>query len=131
LAYEARNYEHLIGMPGFSEQLLRNHFTLYQGYVTNTNKLLELTGQMAKEGKPGTPEYSELKRRMGFEWDGMRLHEYYFDNLGGAAPRVGRRRFERVAVEFGSLRRGRSIAASGRCAASVGPPSISIPRAAV
>jgi Fe-Mn family superoxide dismutase len=83
MAYEAKDYTHLIGMEGFSETLLRNHFTLYQGYVTNTNKLLDLLGQMAKEGKIGTPEYAELKRRMGFEFDGMRLHEYYFENLGG------------------------------------------------
>jgi len=60
LPYEAKNYESLIGMQGFSETLLRNHFTLYQGYVTNTNKLLELLAQMAKDGKIGTPEYAEL-----------------------------------------------------------------------
>lgn len=38
---------------------------------------------MLKEGKVSTPEYSELKRRFGFEFNGMRLHEYYFTNLGG------------------------------------------------
>jgi len=83
MAYAAKDYSNLIGMEGFSDTLLRNHFTLYQGYVTNTNKLLDLLGQMAKEGKFATPEYAELKRRMGFEFDGMRLHEYYFENLGG------------------------------------------------
>jgi Fe-Mn family superoxide dismutase len=83
MAYEAKDYSRLIGMQGFSETLLRNHFTLYQGYVTNTNRLLDTLGQMAKDGKFATPEYAELKRRMGFEFDGMRLHEYYFENLGG------------------------------------------------
>jgi Fe-Mn family superoxide dismutase len=39
---------------------------------------------MLKEGKAGIPEYSELKRRIGFEFNGMRLHEYYFGNLGGS-----------------------------------------------
>jgi len=38
---------------------------------------------MLKDGKTGAPEYAELKRRMGFEFNGMRLHELYFDNLGG------------------------------------------------
>jgi Fe-Mn family superoxide dismutase len=70
-------------MAGFSETLLKNHFTLYQGYVTNTNKLVDILGQMLKEGKTGTPEYAELKRRFGWEFNGMRLHEYYFENLGG------------------------------------------------
>jgi Fe-Mn family superoxide dismutase len=103
LAYEAKSYERLIGIPGFSETLLRNHFTLYQGYVTNTNKLLELLAQMAKDGKIGTPEYAELKRRMGFEWDGMRLHEHYFDNLGGKGDLAQSSKFgDKVAAQFGS-----------------------------
>ncbi|MBC8274984.1 MAG: superoxide dismutase [Chloroflexi bacterium] len=85
MAYEAKDYSKLIGMEGFSETLLKNHFTLYQGYVTNTNKLMDTLASMLKEGKVGTPEYAELKRRMGWEFNGMRLHEYYFDNLGGKA----------------------------------------------
>jgi Fe-Mn family superoxide dismutase len=84
--YSAKDYGNLIGMKGFSETLLKNHFTLYQGYISNTNKLTDLLAQMLKDGKAGTPEYSELKRRMGFEFNGMRLHEYYFENLGGKAP---------------------------------------------
>jgi Fe-Mn family superoxide dismutase len=103
MAYEAKDYSHLIGMEGFSETLLRNHFTLYQGYVTNTNKLLDLLGQMAKDGKIGTPEYAELKRRMGFEFDGMRLHEYYFENLGGEGDLGQSAKLrDRLAADFGS-----------------------------
>ncbi|HUI31015.1 MAG TPA: superoxide dismutase [Candidatus Acidoferrales bacterium] len=83
MPYQAKTYSHLIGMEGFSKQLLENHFTLYQGYVTNTNKLADTLSQMLKDGKTGTPEYAELKRRFGWEFNGMRLHEFYFDNLGG------------------------------------------------
>ena len=86
MTYSAKDYSNLIGMEGFSETLLKNHFTLYQGYVTNTNKLMDSLAAMLKEGKVSTPEYSELKRRMGFEFNGMRLHEYYFENLGGKTP---------------------------------------------
>jgi len=82
MSYTAKDYSGLIGIEGFSEQLLTNHFTLYQGYITNTNKLVELLATMLKEGNVSTPEYSELKRRFGFEFNGMRLHEYYFENLG-------------------------------------------------
>jgi len=85
MAYAAKDYSKIIGMAGFSETLLKNHFTLYQGYVTNTNKVLDALAAMLKEGKTGTPEYAELKRRLGWEFDGMRLHEYYFENLGGKA----------------------------------------------
>jgi Fe-Mn family superoxide dismutase len=83
MPYVARDYSSLIGLQGFSETLLKNHFTLYQGYVANTNKVAETLDQMLKDGKTGTPEYAELKRRFGWEFNGMRLHEYYFENLGG------------------------------------------------
>jgi len=83
--YTAKDYSKLIGLPGFSDTLLKNHFTLYQGYVTNTNKVLDILGLMAADGKTATPEYAELKRRLGWEFNGMRLHEYYFENLGGKA----------------------------------------------
>jgi len=83
MAYSAKDYNRLIGMEGFSDTLLKNHFTLYQGYVTNTNKLSDALSQLLKEGKTGTSEYAELKRRFGWEFNGMRLHEYYFENLGG------------------------------------------------
>ena len=103
MAYTAKDYGNLIGIDGFSETLLKNHFTLYQGYVTNTNKLVDLLTSMLKEGKVGTPEYAELKRRFGFEFNGMRLHEYYFDNLGGKgvldkSGKLGRK----LAEDFGS-----------------------------
>ena len=81
MAYEPKNFDHLLGTKGFSDQLLKNHFTLYQGYVTNTNKLIETLMLMVKEGKTGTPEFAELKRRLGWEFNGMRLHEYYFSNM--------------------------------------------------
>jgi len=85
-AFETKDYSKLIGMPGFSETLLKNHFTLYQGYVTNTNTLGDSLARMRKEAKGATPEFSELKRRYGWEFNGMRLHECYFENLGGKTP---------------------------------------------
>jgi len=103
MAYMAVDYSGLIGMEGFSETLLNNHLTLYQGYVTNCNKLIDLLATMLKEGKVGTPEYAELKRRMGFEFNGMRLHEYYFGNLGGKqAPDESGRLANKIAEDFGS-----------------------------
>ncbi len=83
MPYTAKEYSKLIGMKGFSETLLKNHFTLYQGYVTNTNKVWDALQAMLKDGKTATPEYAELKRRFGWEFNGMRLHELYFENLGG------------------------------------------------
>ena len=104
MAYTAKDYSKLIGMEGFSETLLKNHFTLYQGYVTNTNKVLDSLDQMLKEEKTAIPEFAEMKRRLGWEFNGMRLHEYYFDTLGGNGAvdtnsRLARKKIE----EFGSI----------------------------
>lgn len=85
--YEPKNYDHLIGTPGFSDTLLKNHFTLYQGYVKNTNALLEAFSDLEKNDKAASPAYAELKRRFPWEFNGMRLHELYFGNMaktGGA-----------------------------------------------
>ncbi len=104
MAYVAKDFGKLVGMAGFSETLLKNHFTLYQGYVTNTNKSLELQAQMLRDGKTGTPEFAEIKRRLGWEWNGMRLHELYFGNLGGKADVDPAGKLSAgIAAEFGSL----------------------------
>ena len=103
MTYQAKDYSRILGMDGFSETLLKNHFTLYQGYVTNTNKVMDTLTQLLKEGKAGTPEYAELKRRQGWEFNGMRLHEYYFENLGGKGGiDKGGKLYPKLAESFGS-----------------------------
>ncbi len=102
--YTPKDFSQLLGMEGFSDTLLKNHFTLYQGYVTNTNKLIETLGQRLKEGTVATPEFAELKRRFGWEFNGMRLHEYYFENLGGkgSLEKTGKL-FKKISEEMGSF----------------------------
>ncbi len=84
--YTAKDYTKLLGMDGFSDTLLKNHFTLYQGYVTNTNKVMESLTAMVKADKLAAPDAAELRRRLGWEFNGMRLHEYYFENLVLPSP---------------------------------------------
>jgi len=99
--YEAKNFERLLGTEGFSDVLLRNHFTLYEGYVSNTNKVVDLL----KSAEVGTPAYNELKRRFGWEWDGMRLHELYFGNMikGGSALDKKSALAKRIEEDFVSI----------------------------
>ncbi len=101
--YLSKNYNTLLGMEGFSDTLLKNHFTLYQGYVAQTNRLIQILDRMVKEGKVGSSEYAELKRRFGWEFNGMRLHEYYFENLGGkeGIDKSGKL-FKKISEEFGN-----------------------------
>ena len=104
MSYTAKDYSSLLGMAGFSDTLLKNHFTLYQGYVANTNKVLETLNTLLKDGKQATPEFAELKRRLGWEFNGMRLHEYYFENLGGDGdPAKAPKLAQKVMAQFGSI----------------------------
>jgi Fe-Mn family superoxide dismutase len=68
------------GLDGISEDQIAQHWALYEGYVKNVNLLDERIGVLSKAGDYGA-EFSELKRRLGFEYDGMILHEYYFGIL--------------------------------------------------
>lgn len=109
MAYQAQEYSRILGMDGISDETLQNHFKLYQGYVTNTNTLLEKTGQLANEGKEKTPEFAELRRRLGFEFCGMRLHEYYFENLkGNGQPDQRSLIYQQIERDFGSFERWKS-----------------------
>jgi Fe-Mn family superoxide dismutase len=104
MAYVARDYSKLVGMAGFSDTLLTNHFTLYQGYVTNTNRVMDSLAGLLKDDQVSTPQYAELKRRLGWEFNGMRLHELYFENLGGKEPvNKATKLATQLAVEFGSI----------------------------
>src|SRR5690606_3988990 len=93
------------GLDGISNEQLEQHYKLYQGYVNNTNILNEKVAELLSSGKAGTPEFNELKRRYGFEYSGMRLHEFYFDNFkanGGAVPQGGKLA-TKLAEDFGSV----------------------------
>jgi Fe-Mn family superoxide dismutase len=92
--YRPRTWASLHGLQGISDHTLEVHFGLYEGYVKNTNRLNEQLSEMVEAGKAGGAnlEFAELTRRLGFEFNGMRLHEYYFDNLtasGHARPSSG------------------------------------------
>lgn len=102
--YKANDYSHLKGTAGFSEKALATHFALYEGYVANTNKLIEELEKLNESQKNDSPEFSEMKRRLGWEFDGMRLHEYYFSSMGGDG-RIDEKGklYQKISKEFGSF----------------------------
>jgi Fe-Mn family superoxide dismutase len=81
----------LSGLQGISDATLEMHFGLYEGYVKNVNLLNERLHVIRAEGKAAgsDPAYAELVRRLGFEYNGMRLHEYYFDNMTAHPTPIG------------------------------------------
>jgi len=81
--YTAKTFD-LGELTGISNETLAMHFKLYEGYVTNTNTLNQRIADLIGEGELDATKvaaFSELKRRFGFEYNGMVLHEYYFDNM--------------------------------------------------
>lgn len=101
--YTAKDYTSLLGLNGFSDKQLTIHFGLYEGYVKNTNKELELLQQLAVAGDIGT-SYAEVKRRLGWEFDGMRMHEYYFENMTKDASPLGDGELRaKIEADFGSF----------------------------
>ncbi len=72
-------------LTGISEEQIAQHWHLYEGYVANTNALRDELQTLRRAGKTDTPAYADRRRRFGFEYNGMVLHEYYFGNL---KPRV-------------------------------------------
>ncbi len=81
--YKARSFN-LSDLKGISDHTLELHFKLYEGYVKETNRLNEKISEILHDGKidqEEMPAYAELTRRLGFEYNGMVLHEYYFGNL--------------------------------------------------
>ena len=125
--YKAKQFN-LSGLNGISDQTLEMHFKLYEGYVKETNKLQEKISEFLKDGKVDqeeVPAYSELTRRLGFEYNGMVLHEYYFGNMKQGGPGNPERtlhfcrRPKRASAATTSGKR--ILWVSARCAASVGP----------
>ncbi len=89
--YTPKTFPQLKGLKGISDGLLETHLKLYEGYVNRTNKLTETLLGLAKEKQAAgsNPAYAEMSRRMGFEYNGMVLHEYYFGNLKPGSSDTG------------------------------------------
>lgn len=100
--YTEKQFE-LPTIEGLSDEQVKAHLGLYAGYVKNTNSLLEKLDTLKKEGGDAYV-IAELQRRLGFEFDGMRMHEYYFDQLEGGAQSAEGTEFERFVTEqFGGF----------------------------
>jgi Fe-Mn family superoxide dismutase len=104
MAYEVKTALKPTGLAGISEEQIAQHWRLYEGYVTQVNNLRKELETLAKEGKGATPLYADRRRRLGFEYNGMVLHEYYFGNLkaGVAEPGDGALK-KAIVAQFGTF----------------------------
>jgi len=98
----------LHGLEGISDAQIEEHLTLYAGYVKQVNLLNEELAAMTGRGLAAVknPEFTDLTRHLGFEYNGMLLHEHYFANLCPAAepkPAEGSAVATALADSFGSV----------------------------
>ena len=102
--YKPRNFDNLLGIVHLSDKLIKEHIGLYRGYVNNTNKLIQELDIFSKNDMENTPEYAEIKRRLGWEWNGMRLHELYFSNMINEGNYLDRNTnlYKKIIDDFGS-----------------------------
>lgn len=75
-------------LKGISQKSIEEHLKLYSGYVKHTNHILEKIAELSADADANKYEIGELRRRFGFEFDGMRNHEYYFASLEGGAAEL-------------------------------------------
>lgn len=104
MKYEAKTFN-LPTLKGISQKQVDEHLKLYQGYVTHVNKLYEELSELSQNVEKNGHMMQELRRRLGFEFNGMRLHEYYFGDLeGGANPVTAEMKiFDALSEQFGTL----------------------------
>lgn len=102
-AYAAKDYPAVTQGVPFSYTAGALHVKLYQGYVKNVNLLLQRFKELEAEGKTSSPEYAELKRRFGWEFNGMRLHELFFAELGASPLPDGSPLKAALAAQYGSF----------------------------
>jgi len=98
-------------IEGISQKTIDEHLKLYAGYVKHANMILETIAEMSKYTGPDSPmgpgttyAINEMQRRFGFEFNGIRNHEYYFEQLEGG-PDMGNKESalsKQMAKDFGS-----------------------------
>jgi Fe-Mn family superoxide dismutase len=98
-------------LSGISAKNIEEHMKLYKGYVTNANLIIEKVAELSKDAENlpaqagNTYTIGELQRRFGFEFDGMRNHEYYFSQFEGGSTAfiTGSPLYQKIELTWGSF----------------------------
>jgi superoxide dismutase, Fe-Mn family len=94
----------LLNMDGISENQIRQHYQLYQGYVNKINQIWGelITADRQEANSPTYSYYRELKFEESYALNGVKLHELYFLNLGGKGTKIGNLTLEQIKRDFTS-----------------------------
>lgn len=81
VVYEPKEHLKPKGLIGLSDEQIEDHWKLYLGYISQVNRLNDEIVELVSQKQTSTLVYLDRKRRLGFEYNGMVLHEYYFGNI--------------------------------------------------
>lgn len=94
----------LPALDGISEETITEHIGLYNGYVKHVNLIREKIDAYSSDPENNTYAIGEMQRRLGFEFGGMRNHEYYFTQFEGGAKALPEGKLkELIERQWGSL----------------------------
>lgn len=99
--YTAKTFQ-LGELKGLSAKQIEVHLGLYAGYVKHVNVLNDTLQSLMQDSEKNAYALSEVKRRLGFEFNGMRLHEYYFEQFEKTSGELTGLH-ESLANQFGSF----------------------------
>jgi Fe-Mn family superoxide dismutase len=103
MTYQSRSFN-LPELKGLSAEQIKVHLGLYEGYVKHVNLIMDkIAALRAADPEGNAYPINEMRRRLGFEFDGMRLHEYYFEQFEGGhcEPDEGSALFKATIEKYG------------------------------
>jgi superoxide dismutase, Fe-Mn family len=95
-------------LKGISQNQIDQHWSLYEGYVSQVNQLDNELKKLREQGKGNSQNYADRRRRYGFEYNGMILHELYFENMANIKQEtISKDLKKQLEKTFGSLEKWR------------------------
>jgi Fe-Mn family superoxide dismutase len=92
-------------LKGISDENVADHLKLYEGYVANANLILKKIEELSKDSEKNAYELAEVQRRFGFEYDGIRNHEIYFEILSNGSKEINKsgELYKAIEITWGSF----------------------------
>jgi len=103
MKYDVKTFD-IPEVEGISKATMENHLGLYAGYVKHVNVIEEKIRELSTDVATNAYAIGELQRRLGFEFCGMRNHEYYFSQFEGGARALPEGRLKKIIeAQWGSF----------------------------
>src|SRR3989338_5663831 len=90
-------------LDGISQKQLDVHIKLYEGYVKFLNTLEAVQADFMKDSEKNAYALGEVTRRIGFEFNGMRMHEYYFAQWESSSSPIAGTLADALSGQYGSM----------------------------